>query len=105
AAVTAIRREGDGVAVVYRIAATGETATAQADYCICTIPLPVLAGIDADFSPTHRQAIAHINYLKAVKLAFQADRRFWEDEEIYGGISWTTQDITQIWYPSTALQS
>ena len=34
-----------------------------------------------------------------VKLAFQAQRRFWEDEQIYGGISWTNQDITQIWYP------
>ena len=33
------------------------------------------------------------------KLAFQAKRRFWEDEHIYGGISWTSQDITQIWYP------
>ena len=32
-------------------------------------------------------------------MAFQAQRRFWEDEQIYGGISWTNQDITQIWYP------
>ena len=36
---------------------------------------------------------------KLFKLAFQAQRRFWEDEQIYGGISWTNQDITQLWYP------
>ena len=40
----------------------------------------------------------------AVKVAFQAERRFWElDEAIYGGISWTTRDITQIWYPSAGI--
>ena len=38
--------------------------------------------------------------MPAVKIAFQARRRFWEeDHAIYGGISWTDQDITQIWYP------
>ena len=26
--------------------------------------------------------------------------RFWEREGIYGGISWTLQDIQQIWYPA-----
>ena len=26
--------------------------------------------------------------------------RFWEREGIYGGISWTMQDIMQIWYPA-----
>jgi monoamine oxidase len=25
--------------------------------------------------------------------------RFWERENIYGGISWTSQDIQQLWYP------
>jgi len=41
-------------------------------------------------------------YVPSAKIAFEARRRFWEeDEQIYGGISWTTQDITQIWYPST----
>ena len=38
--------------------------------------------------------------MNAVKIAFQTRRRFWEeDHAIYGGISWTDQDITQIWYP------
>ena len=34
-------------------------------------------------------------------MAFQAKRRFWEDDSaIYGGISWTDTDIAQIWNPS-----
>ncbi|MGY8796925.1 MAG: flavin monoamine oxidase family protein, partial [Woeseiales bacterium] len=41
------------------------------------------------------------NYAPAGKIAFQS-RRFWEqDHNIYGGISWTAQDITQIWYPNS----
>ncbi len=33
------------------------------------------------------------------KIGFQMKERFWEKEQIFGGISWTTQDVTQIWYP------
>lgn len=37
----------------------------------------------------------------AIKVGWQGMERFWETEdEIYGGISWTTDDIGQIWYPS-----
>jgi len=38
-------------------------------------------------------------------VAFQAPR-FWEHEHnIYGGITWTDQDITQIWYPNHGFQN
>ena len=48
-----------------------------------------------------RAALASVKFVPAVKIAFQARRRFWEeDHAIYGGISWTDQDITQIWYPA-----
>ena len=37
----------------------------------------------------------------AIKVGWQGKDRFWETEdEIYGGISWTTDIIGQIWYPS-----
>ena len=40
------------------------------------------------------------SYSPTCKLAWQANRRFWEEDHgIYGGISWTDRDITQIWYP------
>ena len=49
--------------------------------------------------------MASVDYVPAGKVAFQASRRFWElDQQIYGGISWTSRDATQIWYPSGGLQ-
>jgi monoamine oxidase len=102
AEVREIRREHEGVRAVYRDRRSGALRSVAGDYCVCTIPLPVLAGVPADFSPEFARAIATPAYGKAIKIAFQANRRFWEeDDQIYGGISWTEQDITQVWYPST----
>lgn len=103
AVVTEIRKTSSGVRIVYTDEATGSASELAGDYAICTLPLSVLAGIDADFSPAFQGAIATggSSYVKAMKIGFQANRRFWEDDEqIYGGISWTTRDITQIWYPA-----
>ena len=64
----------------------------------------MLRAIPADFSPEIRAAIEAVDYVPAVKVAFQAERRFWElDDAIYGGISWTSRDITQVWYPSAGI--
>jgi monoamine oxidase len=97
--VSAIRKTMNGVRIEFQDGA-GSTGAIESDYCICTIPAPVLSTLDSDFSTTHQQAIDNFVYTKAVKVAFQS-RRFWEeDHNIYGGISWTDQDITQAWYPS-----
>lgn len=102
AEVTALRRAGEGARVEYRV--RGKAAAVEAAHVICTIPLPVLRGIASDFSPAVKAAMAACDYVPAGKIAFQAERRFWElDEGIYGGVSWTTRDITQIWYPSAGL--
>jgi len=64
----------------------------------------VLREIPNDFAPPVRAAMAAVEHVPAVKVAFQAERRFWElDAAIYGGISWTTRDITQVWYPSAGI--
>src|SRR5205085_4546800 len=104
--VREIRRKRQGVRVAYRDRrGGGATRSIAGDYCVCTIPLPVLATIPADFSTDVRGAITAPTYAKVVKIAFQANRRFWEaDDQIYGGISWTEQDITQVWYPSSGFQ-
>ena len=40
------------------------------------------------------------------KIGLQFKRRFWEeDDEIYGGRSWTDQEIGQIIYPSHGFQT
>ncbi len=104
AEITAIRRDGAGARIEWRDRRTGTTHDLAAEVAICTIPLPVLRAIPADFSPAIRAALAAVDYIPAGKVAFQAERRFWElDDRIYGGISWTTRDITQIWYPSAGL--
>lgn len=103
AVVTAIRREGDGARVEYTDA-TGAARSVVSDRVICTIPFSVLKDIDSDFSAPVKSAIAECHYVKACKAAFQAERRFWErDEQVYGGISWVNDDITQIWYPTAGL--
>jgi monoamine oxidase len=104
---TEIRRLGDARArIVYRDRRTNATGAIEADFAVVTLPLKVLAAIPSDFSPRHKAAIAEVTYMPAAKVAFDARRRFWEeDEHIYGGISWTTQDITQLWYPSTGLHT
>jgi monoamine oxidase len=98
--VTAIRRRDNGVSIDYLDKRTGTRSAIDAAYCIVTIPLKVLAGIDADFSAEHRSAIKGVVYGDAVKIAWQS-RRFWEiDEQIYGGISWVKGPTVMVWYPS-----
>jgi monoamine oxidase len=101
AVVTEIRKVANGARIVYRDR-FGTAVTIDSDYCVCTIPATVLANIANDFSAAHQSEISGFNYASAGKIAFQS-RRFWEqDHNIYGGISWTNQEITQIWYPNSA---
>ena len=75
---------------------------ANADYCVCTIPLSILSQLDVQVSAPMRAAIAAVPYASSVKIGLEFKRRFWEqDEAIYGGISFTDQPISQISYPST----
>lgn len=75
-----------------------------ADYCISTIPLPILAMVkDNNFSEEYRQAIHAVNFADTCKVGWQTNSRFWETkDQMYGGISYTTDNITQMWYPSWA---
>ena len=101
AVVKEIRKVSSSIRIIYE--KTESKQRHNADYCICTIPTTVLKDIPNDFSEAHKTEINSFVYSNAAKLAFQS-RRFWEqDHSIFGGISWTNQDITQIWYPSNAL--
>ena len=102
AVVTEIRKTANGASVIYQDR-FGTAVTIDVDYCVCTIPASVLRNIPNDFASSHQSAINNFAYAAAGKVAFQS-RRFWEqDHNIYGGISWTTQDITQMWYPNAGL--
>jgi monoamine oxidase len=79
----------------------------KADYCVSTMAPPLLARIlDDSFPQNFKSALARIYMAPACKVGWQARRRFWEEEdEIYGGISWTKHIIQQIWYPSQGFHS
>jgi monoamine oxidase len=101
AEVQEIRQSAEGVRIVYKTKENGKTKEITGDYCICTIPLPVLKNIPADFTAPMKNAIKSVNYATTGKIGFQFKNRFWEqDDRILGGITTTNMDISQIWYPS-----
>ena len=94
------RRQGDR-----RLRRAGSARTLQADYCVCTIPMPVFARLKTNLPAAYMAAAANTPAMAAGKVGWQAER-FWETEaQIYGGISWTTDTIDQIWYPSSGYLS
>ena len=98
AAVQSVLLKDQGVEITY--SQNGKLRQITADYCFNSIPAPIMNGITNNFSQTYRDGIASIGRGKLIKIAFQMRERFWEQQEIYGGISWTNQPIEQIWYPS-----
>ncbi len=104
--VVELRKTSNGVRVIYREGAAGSTRSLDADYCICTLPLPVLRQTLNDCSSRVTSAWKDVRYDGAYKIAWES-RRFWEQENnIYGGISWlSTGPIGTVWYPSANLFS
>ncbi|WP_261665364.1 flavin monoamine oxidase family protein [Deinococcus sp. Marseille-Q6407] len=88
--VTAVYTDHDG----------NNEKSVKADYCICSIPLPVLSQIDFKADPDLVQASKKVAYDASFKAGIES-RRFWETEEgIYGGISYTDQKIELVSYPN-----
>jgi monoamine oxidase len=95
-----IQIRDDGVTVV--VESRGKRSSINADYCISNIPLPLLKNIKNNFTPDFDAAVRQCVYAPTCKLGWQANQRFWESNkwQIYGGISYTDDPITQMWYPS-----
>src|SRR3984893_3874565 len=107
AKVTRIQQDNHGVTVTYTDLKTPATPQqAKADWCVCTIPLPILSQLPLDVGDRMKAAINAVPYSPAVKIGLQFKRRFWEeDEAIYGGISYTDLPIRQIAYPNTGFNA
>ena len=105
AKVTKIDQDKEGVTITYDDNAGGPAGqVAHADFCVCTIPLGVLSQIEKTVSPALAAAISAVPYSNSVKIGLEMDRRFWEeDDDIYGGHSFTSQDISLISYPNNHL--
>ncbi|HSE13939.1 MAG TPA: flavin monoamine oxidase family protein [Rudaea sp.] len=101
AKVTAIEQDERGVSVAYVDARRGgPVRQAHADWCLCTIPLSILAEIPVKVGEPMLAAIQSAPYEASVKFGLQFKRRFWEeDERIYGGITYTDLPIQMIGYP------
>lgn len=86
---------------------TSSGARAPADFVIATLAPSLLASLKGNFlDSTFKQILASVYVTPSCKVGWQGRSRFWEDEDrIYGGISWTTDVITQIWYPSYGFNS
>jgi monoamine oxidase len=99
-----IRKTSNGVKII--CAQNGAERAILADYCIAALPLTMLRGIENDFSPEVRKAIADTRYSDSYKIAWES-KRFWETEDnIYGGISWLSDGpINMVWYPSGYLHN
>jgi monoamine oxidase len=95
-----ITTEAQGVVIA--VENQGKRRELKADYCISNIPLPILKDIPNNFSQDFDEAIRRCKYDPTCKLGWQANERFWENDkwQIYGGISYTDDPITQMWYPS-----
>lgn len=96
--VQRIRVKDKGVDVTYR--QNGAYVSTQADYVLNCIPMHLLAGIDHNFPKEFTAGLTAVPRGKLFKIGLQMKERFWEKEGIFGGISWTLQDIQQIWYPA-----
>jgi monoamine oxidase len=105
AEVRRIRQLEDGVAVTYFDQHSGREQVARADYLVSTLPLPLMAKLDTDFSDPVKAALLSTRNDQATKVAWQSPR-FWEtDYRIYGGLSWIDHPANLLWYPSNDLNS
>ncbi len=98
AAVRSVQIRDEGVEVVYE--QDGVQQKIAADYCFNCIPSHLMVGIENNFPSDYLRALKYIRRGDAFKAAFQAKRRFWEDDDIYGGITWVNGPTQQIWYPA-----
>ncbi|MEP0065292.1 FAD-dependent oxidoreductase [Paraglaciecola sp.] len=98
AQVKKIFNRDNGVEVTYEHG--GEFHTVKADYCFNNIPAHFMAGIENNFSDNYQSGLNAIKRGHLFKIAYQMKERFWENDGIYGGISYSKDAIGQIWYPS-----
>ena len=101
--VVDIKTSATSVTVTYT--QNGAPKTVVADFCICTLPIPVLAKTTNNFSPLTRQAFSGMPMTALYKIAWESPR-FWEtDDRIYGGISFLKDAVDLVWYPSAKMFS
>jgi monoamine oxidase len=101
--VTEISTGDSGVTIAYSTSGTPQSI--MADFCICTIPIAVLAQTKNNFSPETQKAFSGMPMTAQYKIAWESPR-FWEKENnIYGGISFLKDTVDLVWYPTDRMFS
>jgi monoamine oxidase len=81
----------------------GKLVRVDGDFVLCTLPFPVLSRLEVEpaFSGIKQRAIRELNYDSATKVLAVTRRRFWEqDDNIFGGGTYTDLPTGTTWYPS-----
>ncbi|NHC14880.1 flavin monoamine oxidase family protein [Motilibacter deserti] len=101
AEVTNIENTSTGVKVQY-MSRGRHMREISADYAICTMPPQIVAKTPSNLPADIIAANAYATKSRSGKLGIEYNRRWWEeDERIYGGITNTNMDISNMWYPSS----
>jgi len=100
ARMVALEQSPTGVTVHYKNGAGRFSETG--DYCILTIPFPVMRHIEVTpaFSRAKQRAIRQLHYDASAKVFLQFRRRFWEEDDgIVGGGTVTDLAVRNVYYP------
>jgi monoamine oxidase len=104
AKVTKVAQTAKGVTVSYKDVPSGKVMTTSADYCVCTIPLSIISQVEMQVGPKLAAAMKAVPYAGQLKMGLEFKRRFWEeDDNIYGGHSFTDGTISQLSYPNQGM--
>ncbi len=105
AEVIKIIQNEDDVEITYIDTKSKAEKAARADYCISTIPIPIVTRTENNFNPELLDALKTAGSGPGLKLGLQMTSRFWEKEEmIYGGMSYSdNKDTMMTAYPSSDL--
>lgn len=102
--VTGIYKSGNGsnVSLSYSNKNAAHPLREEFDYVVCAIPFSSLRNLEVQplFSPGKMQAIKEVTYGNAQKSLLLCNSRFWEEQGIIGGPSYTDLPVTTLWYPS-----
>lgn len=84
-----------------------DNGAVHGDYAVVTIPFSVLRYIDIrkSFTAAKQRAIRGLHYEPAAKLYFAFRRRFWEDEGIATGVTYTDLPIRKLYYVEEGKQT
>lgn len=100
AEVTAVRNRPAGAEVTWRDE-RGRRRTERADFVVATLPPQVLARLDHNLGAGMTAALEYPIPVPAGKIGLEYRSRWWErEEQIYGGITPTDNELSAIWYPS-----